>query len=207
MNAVKVFENDNYRFSVFQDDIATNPRENCEHTGTMVCMHRDYCFGDKQLRASDYESWDDVKKSILHENTNAVILPLRIYDHSGVTMSTTNSYPYNDQWDSSMVGFIYTTKERMKKLWGDQLPRTWRKKAVEVLVSEVKEYDNYLTGNIYGFTLEKKINHKACEHCGAAAYTEYIEEDSCWEIFGDWETSGLLDNMPEELKVLNKKAS
>lgn len=202
MEAIKVIENDNYRLSIFPDPDPSDPRKDFDHVGTMVCIHRRYTLGDEQLKETDYDSWDDIKKSILSKNKNAVILPLRIYDHSGITMSTTMEYPYNDRWDSSMVGFIYVTKEAMVKAWGEQLPRAWRKKAVEVLNSEVEEYDNYLTGNIYGFKLEKKVNHMACEHCGHEAYIEYEEVESCWGFYGDWETSGLLDNMPEELKNL-----
>lgn len=206
MEAIKVFENDNYRFSIFHDSDPIDPRKEFDHVGVMVCVNREYNLGDENWKMSDYNSWDDVKKKILSENKGAVILPLRIYDHSGISMSTTTEYPYNDRWDSSMVGFIYTTKERMVKAWGNQLPRAWKKKAVEVLNSEVEEYDMYLRGEVYGYRLEKKINHPACEHCGHEAFTEYEEEDSCWGFFGDWEESGILDDMPEELKALEKKA-
>ena len=204
MDAVKVYENEEYRFSIFQDDDAQNPRTECDHAGVMVCGHGRYNLGDVQLKKSEFEGWDVLKAKIRRENKGAIILPLRLYDHSGISISTTTEYPYNDMWDSMMVGYIYTDKEMMRKMWGEHLPRAWKKKAVEVLQSEVKEYDDYLTGNVYGFKREKKVNHESCQHCGHEAYTEYEEEDSCWGFIGDIETSGILDNLPDSLKAVKE---
>ena len=197
-SAVKVVENENYRFSIFHDTDPLNPRTDYDHAGLMVCGHRRYRLGDEQS-SNEFNSWAEVKADILRQHRDAIILPLRLYDHSGISMSTTTSYPYNDQWDSGQVGWIYTTKEMMTKLWGDSLPRCWKKKAVEVLISEVEEYDTYLRGEVYGFKLEKK---SVCN----LGHTHYEVEESGWSFMGDWEKSGILDELPEELKQLNKKA-
>ncbi|SNS23209.1 hypothetical protein SAMN05446037_1006135 [Anaerovirgula multivorans] len=45
----------------------------------------------------------------------AVILPLYLYDHSGITMS---SSPFSCQWDSVQVGWIFCTKERFREETG-----------------------------------------------------------------------------------------
>ena len=186
MDAIKIVENENVRFSIFQDVNSINPLEDCDHEERMVCFHRRYRLGDNHnYRQDDYSSWAELKSAILRDNKGAVILPLYLYDHSGITMKTT---PFGDPWDSGQVGFIYLTKEGMKKYYGESMPRYWRKRANEILVGAVKTYDDYLTGNVYGFKVERKVEG------------EWEYEDSCWGFIGDIETSGIMDEMPSELK-------
>lgn len=191
-NAVKVYENDTLRFSIYTDPDPISPIEDCDHEERMICFHKRYRLGDEHsYNMDDYTSWLGLKRAIMHDNKDAVVLPLYLYDHSGITMKTT---PFGDRWDSGQVGFIYITKEGMKKYYGESMPRYWRKRANEILVSAVKCYDDYLTGNVYGFILEKKSK---CESCTTI---EYERIDSCWGFIGDYETSGILDNLPAELK-------
>lgn len=186
MDAIKVIENENVRFSIFQDVNSINPIDDYDHEERMVCFHRRYRLGDNHnYRQDDYSSWAELKRAILRDNKGAVILPLYLYDHSGITMKTT---PFGDPWDSGQVGFIYITKEGMKKYYGESMPRYWRKRANEILVGAVKTYDDYLTGNVYGFKVERKVEG------------EWENEDSCWGFIGDIETSGIMDEMPSELK-------
>ena len=186
MDAIKVIENENVRFSIFQDVDPINPLEDCDHEERMVCFHGRYRLGDKHdYRQGDYSSWAELKSAILRDNKGAVILPLYLYDHSGITISTTS---FNDRWDSGQVGFIYLTKEGMKKYYGENMPRYWRKRANEILLGAVKTYDDYLTGNVYGFRIEQKVNG------------EWEYEESCWGFIGDIETSGIMDEMPSELR-------
>ncbi|SHF15500.1 hypothetical protein SAMN02745133_01946 [Desulforamulus putei DSM 12395] len=44
-----------------------------------------------------------------------IILPLYLYDHSGITMNTTG---FSCPWDSGQVGWIYCSKERFRKETG-----------------------------------------------------------------------------------------
>ena len=44
-----------------------------------------------------------------------VVLPLYLYDHSGITMSCDLTYPYNDRWDSGQVGWIYASHQRVSR--------------------------------------------------------------------------------------------
>jgi len=53
-------------------------------------------------------------------------------DHSGLRISVE---PFGDPWDSGQVGFIYATKIEQS-----------RQKTKEILISEVEEYDRYLSG-------------------------------------------------------------
>jgi hypothetical protein len=50
----------------------------------------------------------------------------------------------------------------------------------EILVSEVKIYDDYLTGNVWGYTIESTHD---CSECSAKVH-EDEHEDSCWGFIG-----------------------
>ena len=58
--------------------------------------------------------------------------------------------------------------------------------------NEVKIYDDYLQGNVYGFKLESK---KMCVCCGAVEYTEI---DSCCGFYGDDFVDSMLEYVDNE---------
>ena len=114
-------------------------------------------------------------------------LPLWLYDHSGITMSCgARSYPYNDEWDSGCVGWIIMTKETaLKERIGCCGESNWREKAIADMEAEVALYDQYLTGEVYGFTLYREEDG------------EWIEQDSCWGFYGDdVMENGISDSVP-----------
>lgn len=88
-----------------------------------------------------------------------VILPLYLYDHSGITMNTGG---FSCPWDSGQVGWIYADADAVKKEYGEVTPETLAT-AKRVLEAEVEEYDYYLTGQCYGFKLYK--NDAEIESC------------------------------------------
>lgn len=127
---------------------------------------------------SEYASNSDLLNII---SENAVILPLYLYDHSGITMNTTG---FSCQWDSEQVGWIYATHDEIVKEYG----KVDLKRAEELLKSDVATYDQYIKGEVYGYVLEKKVK---CECCNSVKH-EHI--DSCWGFFG-------LEYLEEELKL------
>lgn len=90
----------------------------------------------------------------------AVILPVYLYDHSGLAISTTS---FSDRWDSGQLGCIYATHEDIKRTYGSVTPETIEQ-AQNLLRGEVSEYDHYLNGECYGFTLYK--NGRETDRCG-----------------------------------------
>ena len=160
------------RIEVDPDPVNWREEGDC-HVGTMVCWHGRYILGDEQPK----EDPQDYEEGLPEDR---IQLPLYLYDHSGITMSTSE---FSCPWDSGQVGFIYTTPERLKELGVD------KEKAIECLQIEVKEYDQFLTGQVYGFTLFKMVT------CGDCGNTEEEHIDSCWGFYGyDHKASGLLDH-------------
>lgn len=69
-------------------------------------------------------------------------------------------------------------------------------KAKEILIDEVRLYDDYLRGNVFGFVLEKK------EVCACCGHIDYKEIDSCWGFYGlDYEKQ-MKEYIPEEYREL-----
>lgn len=117
--------------------------------------------------------------TLLHENM--VFLPLWIYEHSGLTISCGDRhYPYNDTWDSGQAGWIVATKDKLVKE-SVATEANWREKAIDIMKAEVREYDMYLTNEVYGYTVyeatppEDEDEKPDWEDTG----------NSCWGFYGD----------------------
>lgn len=157
-----------YKIEIIPDECPPDPRED-DNLGTMVCFHNRYTLGDKHDYDSDcYRSWDEMKEDIIKTEKVGVILPLYLYDHSGITMNTTG---FSCPWDSGQVGWIYITKEKIHQEYGwKRITEKRAEKIREYLRNEVKGYDQYLTGDIYGY----RITDIETEE----------EVDSCWGYYG-----------------------
>jgi len=162
-----------FELKIEQDTDPMNPRTDWDNLGTMVCFHKRYDLGDKtDYRSNDYDSWEELKEGIIKNEGEVVILPLYLYDHSGITISTS---PFDCNWDSGQIGFIFVSKYKMKKEGIDET------KVEEYLKGEVETYDQYLTGEVYCYevyeieTCDKGHEHKTLvESCGG-----YFGEEEC----------------------------
>ena len=156
----------NHTIKIFQDEDARSPRED-DNIGKMVCFHRRYELGDKHnYDSSDFENWQQLSSLLEVEENAVIVLPIYMYDRSGITIST-GSFRGIDPggWDSGMIGFIYCTQKDLDENFDGDVDR-----AEAHLKAEIKEYDDYLRGNVYGFEIE---NSKG----------DFI--DSCWGFYGD----------------------
>lgn len=170
-----------YLIEIFQDDSPESPRE-WSNLGKMICFHKRYSLGDKHdYNHNDYSGWDEMEKAIVKENNVAVILPLYLYDHSGITISTT---PFGCNWDSRQIGFIFISKKKMLEEYGGKIvTKKLKERVTEYLKGEVKTYDQYLRGDVYGYkifkvsTCEQGHEHKEKIDSGCGIYGE----DYCME--------------------------
>ena len=163
-----------YTVKIKQDDCGDDPR-GWDNFGTMYCFHRNYKLGD----AHSYSDPTELAETV-NDKTH-IILPLYLYDHSGITMNTTG---FSCGWDSGQVGVIAISKEKARKVFGWKLLTKKRIGQIyESLVAEVEIYDQYIRGDIYGYMIENMENMNTME-------------DSCWGYYGyDHEASGLLPDV------------
>jgi hypothetical protein len=157
-----------------QDDEPASPRES-ENLGKMICFHNHYDLGDKHgYKTENYSGWDELKKDIVKKEQAVVILPLILYDHSGLSMSITREYPFNDPWDSMHVGWIIANREVVLKEYNvKRITRGIIAKVTNILKSEVEIYNQYLVGDVYGIVRETYDADK-----------QQVNQDSVWGFYG-----------------------
>ena len=214
------------QISIVLDPEPSDPREDGDNNfGTMVCWHRSYELGDEQPKNQDPEEYllelarsavsFNYPEALLEKNRDAILrahyamLPLYLYDHSGITMRTA---AFSCPWDSGQVGFIFCSLDKAKEsqmlksaTWNT--PVKWQKEAQDkpgtvslreyaenVMRGEVSAYDQYLTGMVYGFEVEH----------------ENGETDSCWGFYQEEnpgaKDSYVLSEAREAAETLDKKA-
>lgn len=178
-NAIDIYESKDGKkiFQVFQDEDPESPRE-WDNLGRIVAMHRRYDLGDKdeKLNSDDFEGWEEIEQYLIKEKGAKLIAPIYMYEHSGITIKIGefSGLPQgHKEFDSGQIGFIYVTAEDIKKEYGD-LSKASLAKAQKVMEAEIETYDDYLTGNVYGFKLYEKD-----------ANGLLVEKDSSWGYFGD----------------------
>lgn len=147
-DTIETFDHNGFTIELHYDPEPMNPREECANLGTMFCQHNRYNLGDGN---AELPSEDDI------------VLPLYLYDHSGLTMNTTG---FHCPWDSGQVGYIYATKDAVRAEYGvKRISRQLIEHVLNVLRGEVECYDKYLRGEAYGYTVTDADDN---------------EVDSCW---------------------------
>ena len=175
------------RLDIYQEQDPESPRE-WDNTCIMACDHRDYNLGDIQdahalsrcmVCGADTEAeCEENQEDDPHERKNIIVheslawLPLNLYDHSGITMSIGDPARGMDHggWDTSTVGVAYVTKKKAKEAFGEGWEFRTKSEWEETIRQEVATYDQYLTGDVWHYTI---TNEKTGE-----------EEDGCGGFFG-----------------------
>lgn len=183
---------------IIADQHPQNPRTESYTQSLMACAHGRYSLGDtnarqvmlqKLARFGDFSdrSLADLVSLVHDKNLVLASSPLYLYDHSGITMSTT---PFSCPWDSGTVGCIMVFADDMKreegvKRMGKHIRQRLEEQAQKIIESEVKVYDQYLTGDVYGFEIRDENGDV---------------KDSGWGFYGsDVRKNGILDSIDADL--------
>jgi hypothetical protein len=169
---------DNYLIEIDYDQDPMNPRE-WDNAGTMVYRYRGYSEIEDDTDLNDFDSLDELIEYVKTDKQALVVLPLMIYDHSGITMYTGKT---GDRWDSSQVGVIYITKESCENYGVDSKDLV----ALDNLLrAEIKTYNSYLTGEVHTYriyelnTCDRGELHKdIVESCGGYLSTDDAMNDA-----------------------------
>jgi len=181
-----------YNIRIEYENYPMSPRDCWDSLGTMICWHNRYTLGDKHdyERPSDFQldliefsvtisddeymdcslygfSEEQQERVDKYIEKNYIILPLYLYNHSGITMKTSS---FSCPWDSGQVGWIYVSYEKLKSEYGwTYITKQRIKKIEEYLRNEVATYDNYLTGTVFGYNVIDPDGESI---------------DSCWGYYG-----------------------
>lgn len=210
---IEVIDYRGYQINIHNDSDPMNPVVEFDQLGTMVCFHNRYDLGHRhnwktpaelfrglaiaadetvQDRIEYWEDDNDIKvNKIINKaiEQHYIILPLYLYDHSGITISTG---PFSCPWDSGQIGYIYITKEKAREEYNWKVMTKSRiKKIISYLEGQVKTYDQYLTGDVYGYVISNEDDNHM---------------DSCWGYYGhNWEENGLLECAQNSINCELKK--
>ena len=162
----------NFTYEIVQDGHPESPRE-WDNFGRMICFHKNYNLGDKhEYKTSQFDNWNELKQQLINDGAK-VILPLYLYDHSGITISTTS---FNDRFDSGQIGFVYCTEEDMSD--NGMAGKIDEERATILMKGEIETYDAYLRGDVYGY---KIFVNETC----SLGHVHKDEIDSCYGYYSE----------------------
>ena len=127
------------------------------------------------------ERIEELKKKYWH-------FGLEAYIHSGVSLALSYEGNFPDRrWDVSQLGLVFIAKSSAKT----------RKRAKKLAEDLIENWNDYLSGNVFGFSTSDDKNG--------------IEIDSCWGFYGDYRRSGIIDEAKDSinryLKTERKQAA
>jgi hypothetical protein len=163
-DAVQTVNYKNHTIEIHPDLSSENPVKYWDVLGEFICWHRRYELENSTRFKTPQEVVEYAKR------TNSLIFPIYMYDHSGISLSLSNSsYPYNDRWDSGQVGYVLVDRSKALREFGKKKFSTQLKKRVEqVIAAEIETYNQYLSGDVYGYSISKNGE----------------EISSCWGYYG-----------------------
>jgi len=192
-----------YKIKIRESVTNDSPDEDGDEEVFLVYDHRQFYIereGFEPKALYEFLATDEPELWEGHRYHEYWIFPVEAYIHSGVSLSLFTGTK-QCRWDSSVSGYILAYKEEFKDL-------ETAKTAAEGLI---KTWNQYLSGEIYGFIIEKPntIYSTSKEEfdtlCITGTFsseaflrvaeedTDWEEIDSCWGYYGEPEESGLLD--------------
>ncbi len=165
---------------------STGDSREWDNFAKLICFHNRYNLGDDHdYNSDDFSGWDEMRSAIIRKEDAAIILPLYLYDHSGITISTT---PFSCPWDSGRVGFAVVSKKTIREEFGvKRVTKKQIERATSILLGEVKIYDMELTGEVFSFAEYDKDDN-------------YV--DGCGGFYGsNFEENGMLEHIQNEEAV------
>lgn len=173
-----------YTIKIFRDDFPISPREDCDNLGTIIHWSCNYDIGEINGRKDDIDPHEFATQKT---KDGAVILPVYLYDHSGITINTTG---FSCQWDSGQVGWIFADKDAIRKWYQvKNITKKLKERVCESLINEIEIFDKYIRGEIYGFTIEDEEGENV---------------ESCWGFYDEKECMEEAESqVPSEQDILN----
>lgn len=174
-----------YKLIISPDSFPENPRKCWDHLAKFAFFHSREHLGDKGTPTTTDEMEDFLEEE---GKDNFYLFPIYLYDHGQITISLS---PFSCRWDSGQVGWAYIEK----KVVAENAPSfsatiTERLQlALEIVESEIKEYDCYLRGDIWGYIIKDETGK---------------DVESCWGIYSE---DDALSEGQEALKSLQENQS
>lgn len=148
----------------------------------------DTSYSEGSIAEEMADEFDICEKMQLLEATGEIVtLPISMYEHSGITLWLGSKWDHYDaMWDCSSIGFAYVEKSTAKEEGmldpGEEYDHDWKKWAYAMMEAEMKVYDQYCCGEVYGYMIEDEDGEEASDVllCGCWGYYEkdYMLEEA-----------------------------
>jgi hypothetical protein len=179
MNALHTEEYKGHVIRIYSDDYPPNPREGDDMT-TFVMFHGKYDLGDTKdhtWKHEDYSGWAAMQVAL--EKNYRLVVPVYMYDHSGVSLSTS---PFSCPWDSGQVGFVVASADAIRGVYGvKRLTRNVMEKARRYVEGAVESYSKYVNGEYVSATIQAPGEEEG-EHLGGFEDCELAVQQAKDEI-------------------------
>lgn len=219
-----------YKIKIRQDEFCESPNEWINEDLFLVYDHRQFNVERKGFEPNDIynylelkskiessigldesqEELEDEIKGYFDYNSKYWIFPVEAYIHSGVSLSLFSGTK-QCRWDSSVAGYILAEKDSFKDEYD----------AIKSAESLIETWNQYLSGEVYGFITEKPTTIYSIEkslfdkHLKEGTVIKDLEKDfmtedeweeidSCWGYYGEPEKSGLMDEARSVIDNLTK---
>ena len=164
-----------FTIEIVPDDFTDSPDDWGNTDVFLVYDHRDFCIKRNGFNPEDiYEAMKNKEEKY----DNYWYFPVFAYIHSGISLSLKRWFPGlpqgHNEFDVSFKGFILADSNIYKT----------SEEAFNVCQSEINVWNDYLSGNVWGFrTMDSEEN----------------EIDSCYGFYGDPEKSGLIEQAKDSI--------
>ena len=164
------------------DQHADNPRE-CDNLGTiLIAPNKSHWIASRDdvvdtsicLGKNPYEHWNNLRREQLKlkKSEIAIAYPITKHEHGSISLSL----GYKQGWDYGVVGFVYITKEQVRKCYGvDRITKSIIERATKCLQSELDMLTHWLNSDCYGW----QIKEYALTDDGLD-WEEVDTLDNCW---------------------------
>jgi hypothetical protein len=166
---VKTLDIEGLVVKIYQDEDAQNPEQMTDAPVYLYHYHRDFYQCSKDLPFKTPAEFHEWWSGILAEGKPQSwgIWPLLSYIHGGVVLAikgtdAASNFP-DQKWDVSRCGFILIPRAQWVEYSGTPMEEV---KWLEIAEAHVKEWNQFLAGDVYGYTIEGR------------------DEESCWGFYG-----------------------
>ena len=167
---IEVIKHEGLVVKIYQDTDTQGPESWGDDNGFLVHYHRDFQQEHESVLVED--DLRDLYQGNVTDNTKELkrkyhIFSVSAYIHSGVHLTLGNvRFAYDSGgWDTSHVGAVFCAKSEWKTV----------KKAEKFAEGLIESWNQYLSGDVYGFVVEGPD----VENAGSGS-----DIDSCWGFYG-----------------------
>ena len=205
MNAIKSIKarlpnGNKAKAELIYDQDATNPREG-DNLGTiLIAPSKSHWIAGRDdivdtsipFGNNPCEDWENLRREQLNlkKSDIAVAYPITLHEHGEISLSL----GYKSGCERGVIGFIYVTKEQVRKCYGvKRITKSILESAENCLQSELDTLTAWLNGDCYGWKLEEYTLTDDLD------WKEVDTLEACWGYF---DKEQALDDMQNMLKLL-----